>query len=228
MAAAAMSDLIAALVPTAIGVALSPVGIIEMILVLFSDRAKTNGVVFLASVMVSVFLLPVVGALAFNATGAGDSDGGDGGAAGAWVLVIFGAALLVLAAANFRNRADSTPPAVLGRIATMGPGAVLVLSLGVVLLNPKNVVLLLSFGSQAAAAEAGTGALVIALVLLTLLATSPFIAVVAMLLWGGERGTAALDRFKDWLISRNRLIMAAVLGILGLVVFGRGLASLLG
>ena len=60
----------------------------------------------------------------------------------------------------------------------------------------------------------------------TVLATAPFIAVVVLLVWGGERASATLERFKQWLVDHNRIIMAAVLGLLGLVLLAQGIAWL--
>jgi hypothetical protein len=58
-----------------------------------------------------------------------------------------------VATRNWRNRDDQTAPAVFETIAKMGPGAVFVLALGATLLNPKNLILLLSAGTQTGARQ---------------------------------------------------------------------------
>ena len=45
---------------------------------------------------------------------------------------------------------------------------------------------------------------------------------------GGERVSAALERFRQWLVDHYRIIMAAILGLLGLVFLAQGVASLPG
>lgn len=221
-----MGDLWATMLPAAIAVALSPTGIIEMILVLFSARARVNAIAFLASVMVSVFLLPVLGALILGATVESDTAATSPSTGKAWVLIGLGVLLVLFAVGNFRKRADTTPPAVFDKIACMGPGAVFVLSLGVVWFNPINALVLLSVGSQAAAIDVSAATLLLSLAVFTVLATAPFIAVVVLLVWGGDWASATLERFKQWLVDHNRIIMAAVLGLLAVVLLAQGIAWL--
>jgi hypothetical protein len=57
-----MGTALAQLLPVALGFALSPVALVEMVLILFSRRALTNGIVFLACIMVPVFGIPFAGA----------------------------------------------------------------------------------------------------------------------------------------------------------------------
>ena len=62
-----MKDVLVGLVPSAIGFAISPISIIELILVVFSKRARINGIVFLLTLAVPLFLLPLLGATAVKA-----------------------------------------------------------------------------------------------------------------------------------------------------------------
>lgn len=220
-----MFDVLIPLVPAAIGVALSPAAIIEMILVLLSKRARVNGVVFLATLLVSFFAIPLVGAFVFDAVT--DDGTTEVSATKGWILVILGGLVLLLAWRNFKNRRDTSEPKVFGTIAEMGPGAVFILAIGVGLFNPKNLAILLAAGAQAGASDATTSTIVLGLVLFALLATSPFIVAVAMLLFGGEHATERLTRLKTWLIAHNRLIMAIVLGALGAVIVAQGIPAIL-
>jgi len=193
-----------------------------------SARARVNAMVFLASVMLSVFLMPLLGASVLRATVKGHSGAASFGAGKAWVLIGLGLLLAVFALANFRKRADTMPPPVFGKIADMGLGGVLVLSLVVVWFNPVNAVVLLSVGSQAASTDVSTAPLLLSLAVFTVLATIPFIAVVWLLVCGGERARVTLERFRRWLLEHNRIIVAAVLGLLGLALVGQGVTSLRG
>lgn len=220
-----MFDVVIPLVPAAIGVALSPIGIIELILVLLSKRARLNGIVFLATLLVSFFAIPLVGAFAFDAVT--DDGTTEVSASKGWILVILGALVLLLAWRNFRNRRDTSEPKVFGTIAEMGPVAVFILAMGVGLFNPKNLAILLAAGAQAGASGVTTSEIVLGLVLFTLLASAPFIAAVGVLLFGGEHAQERLTRLKQWLIAHNRLIVAIVLGVLGAVLVAQGIPAIL-
>jgi hypothetical protein len=212
------------LLPSAIAMALSPVAIIELILVLFSQRARINGMVFLATLIAGVFLIPVIGAFAVSV--ATDDSTDQPSTVKGWIILIIGLLLLLVAIRNWRNRADPTVPAVFDSIAKMGPGAVFVLALGATLFNPKNLIVLLSAGTQAGASGESTTTIIVSLVVFTLLATSPFIVSVGYVLVGGETAKTRLDAVREWLMANNRLIMAIVLGALALVLLAQGWAAI--
>jgi hypothetical protein len=75
---------------------------------------------------------------------------------------------------------------VFGAIAEMGPIPVFVLAVGVTVFNPKNLAMLLGAGANAGGSGASTAEIVVVLVLFTLLATSPFIVAVGMLVLVGQ------------------------------------------
>lgn len=220
-----MGELWATMLPAAIAIALSPTGIIELILVLFTVRARLNAFVFLTSVTVAVFLLPLLGASVLRAAVESETLTAAANTATAWALIGFGALMIPLAVANFLKRDETSRPAVLDEIARMGALAVFMLSLTVVWLNPINAVILLSVGSRAAATHVPIMALLPALAAFTVLATAPFFAVVVFLVAGGERATAALDRIRQRIVDHIRIITAVVLGLLGVLLIVQGIAS---
>ena len=221
-----MGELWATMLPAAIAIALSPTGIIELILVLFSAQARRNALVFLASVAAGVFLLPFLGASVLGAAVASDVLAAQTNTITAWVLIGLGVLLVPLAVGSFLKRGDPTPPRVFGEIAEMGSFAVFVLSLSVVWLNPINAVVLLSVGSYVASIHVSIIALLPSLVAFTVLATSPFIVVAVFAVRGGERAGATLARTRQRIIDHNRIIMAVVLGLLGAVLVIQGIATL--
>lgn len=223
-----MGDLWAAMLPAAIAIALSPTGIIEMTLILFSARARVNAIVFLASVMVSVFVLPLLGASVLGVMVQSGTDAGSPSGALGWLLIGLGVLLVLFAAGNIRKPVGTTRPAVIDKIANMGPGAVFLLSLTVVWLNPINALVLISVGSQAAAVDVSTATLLLSLAVFTVLASMPFIAVAVLLVWGGERAGATLDRCRRWLADHDRIVMVTVFGLLGLILLAQGIALRLG
>jgi hypothetical protein len=223
-----MAELWAAMLPAAIVLASSPTGLIEMMLVLYTVRARVNAIVFLASVMVSTFLLPLLGT-SISAAAVEIAKGAmSPGAVASWVLVGLGALLVLCAFGSLFWRVDTTVAAVSDKIAGMGPGAVFALSLSVMVFNPINALVLLSIGSQAASADVSTTTWLLSLAAFTVLATAPFIAVVVLWVSGGERAGATVERFRHWLLNHSRITVVAVFGVIGLVLLVQGIASLEG
>ena len=221
-----MFDIVSGLVPAAIGVALSPAALIELILVLFSKRARVNGLVFVVTLMVSIFAVAAIGAFAMKVTTDDSTD--QPSTAKGIVLLILGVLALLIAWRNWTRRTDTSVPKMFDTIANMGPGAVFVLAVGAVPLNPKNLVMVLAAGAQAAASGEPTATIVTALVVFTLLAASPFLVAIGYVLIAGDGALERLGTVRDWLMSHNRLIMAIVLGVLGLVIVGQGWAAVAG
>lgn len=103
----------------AVGFALSPAGIVELILALFAKRRVANSVAF-------VVALPVLTALALGIGSLGANAGGDASSgpntATAVVLALFGTLLLRMGVKNWRSRRDTSEPPVFRAIGNMGPG----------------------------------------------------------------------------------------------------------
>jgi hypothetical protein len=150
-----MGDLWATMLPAAIAVALSPTGIIEMILVLFSARARVNVIVFLTSVMVSVFVLPLLGASMLGATVESDTAATSPGTGKAWVSIGLGVLLSFSPSAT----CGSGPKRLHRRCWTRSPAWALVpssRSLGVEWFKPINALVLFSVSPQAASIDVST------------------------------------------------------------------------
>jgi threonine/homoserine/homoserine lactone efflux protein len=211
------------LVPIAVAVGLSPIALVQMILVLLSRRSRTNGPIFLAAVTVEVFLLAYLSATLLSAT-AEDAAGRQPILA---VVLLAGAAgLLVLAIRSFRARHEQKVPAILDAIDTMGPKGVLLLSFGATVLNPKNLLLLISAGSVAG--EQGYSSSDVALLVLafTAVAMLPFSLMVGATLFGGDGTARRLDRWKVWLLANNQLLMAGILLLLAVMLAVKGIDAL--
>ena len=216
-----MSGTLAALIPVAIGVAISPAPLIELILVLFSRRRTPNSIAF-----VLVLILSTAAAVALGAAGQQAAGGeGTGTSRGAGIaLAVLGALLVFVGIRNWRNRADTSEPKIFQKVSGMGPAAAGFLALGAVFVNPKNLVLLVAAGQTIDASGSGSKLLVgAAFVLLT---TAPYTLATGYALLGGEHANANLDRARAWLVAHNRMIMGTICGLLGLVLAGKGLAAL--
>ncbi len=214
----------ATLIGSAIAFAVSPVTLIELILVLVSRKRVVNSIVLTVGIIVLAFVGVMIGVGGANA--AGDTASGPSTTT-AVIFVLLALALLGLAARNWQNRADSSQMAIFTKIGAMGPKSVLLLAPGATLVNPKNLIILLSAGQTIGSTASGTGIILPALVFV-LVATSPFWASTLYALWGGEVAERRLDGLRMWLMAKNRLIMAVVLGVLGLVLLAKGVGGLTG
>jgi threonine/homoserine/homoserine lactone efflux protein len=127
----------------AIGIALSPVPIIAVVLMLTTRQARVNGPAFVIGWLAG---LAVVGAIILCI--AGPSDASEDGAPATWVSwlkIVLGAALLLVAARQFRGRPKDTDRAALPKwmasIDTIKPPAAFGLAAVLAGANPKNLLL---------------------------------------------------------------------------------------
>lgn len=212
---------IATLIPVAIGLALSPAALIQLILVLLSRRRVANSIAFVGSLLVLSAAAMALGGL--GAAAAGDTPvAAKPSLVSSIVFTLLGVPLLVIGIRNWRNRADTSEPAVMASIANMGPGAVAFLSLGATFINPKNLPLLISAGAVTAATPSP---LLVGLIFL-LVGTAPYTAAMIYSLAGGEAANTNLERLRVWLVARNRLIMGVLCIVLGLLTSAKGIAGL--
>lgn len=218
-----MNAAIPALVAAAIGLALSPVGLAKMILVLFSRRRTVNAIAFVVALLLGSVVAILIGVIGGSA-----ADDGPSGPSTITLIVLLGLGVLlvVLSITNWRSRRDESAPKILGAIEEMGPLPVALLAVSSALVNPKNVVLLIAVGDIIVAnwSRAATGPVVAAFVIV---ATLPYTAITAYALLGGAAATTRLDALRDWLIRRNRLIVAIVAGVIGALMLLRALTGLL-
>lgn len=212
----------------AVGVAISPIPIIAVILMLFSPRARANGVAFAAGWVVA---LAVVSTAAYLLVDAGArSSAGTTTTTIAWAKLVLGLVLLALAVRRWGTRPSPGAPAPMPRwmegIDGLAPGKAL--GLGVLLagVNPKNLVLAVSAGAGVAQLSLPTGQTVVSLVVFVTVASLTIVVPVGYYLVGGTTATTSLDALKDWLTVHNSAVMAVLLLVFGVDLVGQGLSPL--
>jgi len=211
----------ATLASSALAFALSPVPLLELILVVMSKRRTVNTIVFVLALVALTAVGVVIGLAGQETT---SDEAGTSTGVGV-VMLLLGLVLLAVAARNWRNRADTSEPAVLARISEMGPVPVALLAGGATLLNPKNLVVLVAAGQAIAAAGPSGGSAAAVVAVFVLVATLPYTATAVYAVLGGAGAVARLEVCRSWLVGHNRLIMSVVAAVLGLVVLGKGLAA---
>ena len=149
-----MGQAIGDLLPSAIGVALSPVPIIAVILILATPKARSNGPAFavgwvLGLVIVSVIVLLVAG-------GSDDPDSGSSTAVDV-IKLLLGLLFLVMAFKQWQGRPkpgeEATMPTWMSTVDRFAPGKSLVFGAALSGANPKN--LALTVAAAASIAQAG-------------------------------------------------------------------------
>lgn len=211
-----MNDAILNMLPSAIGVMVSPLPIVLMILILMGDKAKVNGGAFLAGWIIVVFAVGFVG---LNLIGANQDSSGPSHVA-LIVQLIAGILLLFLAGKNWMSRPKGNKP-------VQTPGWMngvnkmhWYVAFGMAILlggvNPKNLALIL--GGVAAIVEANLNTMdsYITLTIFVLIASLSLAVPLIYVLIAGERARKLLLKLKGWLIKYNAVIMAIVLFLLGL------------
>ena len=222
-----MRQAIGDILPLAIGVAISPVPIIAVILMLFSAKAKANGVSFLLGWIVGLGVVSaVVYTIADSANTSSSSSASDGSST---ARVILGVVLLLMAMRHWRSRPAPGEPAPMPKwmaaVDTITPPKAFGLAFLLSAVNPKN--LLLTAGAAAAVAQAGVSSTdaVIALAIFVLLASLTIAVPVILTLVGGDKVATLLNEWKAWLSDNNATVMSILLLVFGVVLVGQGIGA---
>jgi Sap, sulfolipid-1-addressing protein len=223
-----MGKAISEVLPFAIGVSISPAGIIAVILVLFSARARVNGPVFLLGWVVGVAILSTVIYLLADAGDVGRS--GSASDTSYWLKLIVGILLVLVAFRDWRKRPAAgeavDQPKWMSAIDTLTPvktGGLSVLLAGA---NPKNLALSLAAGASLAQAGASGSEATVGLIVFVIVA-SLTIAVPVVVYWvGGDRATRVLEGWRESLSANNAAVMAVLFLVFGVLLFSQGLRGL--
>ena len=223
-----MAQGISAVLTFAVGVAISPVPIVAVTLMLFSQRARVNGSAFLLGWVLAV---AVVSGVAYSLADQGDAATSSTAADTiAWGKIVFGVLFLLLAARNWRSRpAPGTTPELpkwMAGVDALTPPKAFGLSLLLAGVNPKNLMLAASAGAALAGLGLPTGEAVGSLIVFVVVASLSIAAPVFYYLVGGEKAKARLDELKDWLVLHNDAVMAVLLLVFGAKLIADGLPPL--
>jgi Sap, sulfolipid-1-addressing protein len=223
-----MGGAIGDILPFAVGVAISPVPIIAVILMLFSQRASRNGPAFLAGWLVGLAIaVIVVTSIAANA----DVGGGEPSTVADLVKIGLGTVLIVLASRQWRTRprAGEEPdqPTWMASIDTLQPSRAFVFGTLLSGVNPKNLTLAAGAALVIAQAALDPAQVLVAVVVFVALGSVSIIVPVAYALVGGESARTTLEGWKAWLGEHNAAVMAVLLFVMGVVLLGKGLGPLI-
>ena len=220
-----MGQAISEVLPFAIGVAISPIPIVAVILMLFSNRAKVNGPVFLLGWVVGLSaVVAIVYAITHAANAATDSTTSD---SISWIKVGLGAVLIGAARRQYakRPKPGEAPemPKWMATVDDMKPGAAFVLAIVCSAVNPKNLILAAGAAAGVAQLNDSVGDAVGALVVFVVIGSLSVGVAVAYYLIGGEKAHSHLNDLKVWLTTHNSAVMTVLLLVIGVVLVAKGL-----
>ena len=222
-----MGQAIGDLLPSAIGVAISPVPIIAVILMLGTPRARTNGPAFGLGWVVGLVVVSVIVVLV--ASGSDDPDSGSSTAVD-WIKLLFGLAFLVLAFGQWRKRPkpgeEPEMPTWMAAIDTFKPAASFGLGAALSGANPKNLALTLAAAASIAQAGLSGGGTAVAIGVFVIIGSITVAGPVIFFMAAGDRAKAPLAAIKDFMSAHNAVIMMIVLVVLGAKLLGAGIAGL--
>ncbi len=226
---AMLSEAIRGLLAPALAVALSPIPIIAIVLVLASQKARSNG---------PAFALGWTGGLAAVSTVVvlvlGDAERSEGGSSTAanWFMVGLGAVLVVLAAKQWRTRPPkgeaAEMPSWMATVDTMAPRRSLALGVALSAANPKNLVLTLAASAAIAGADLDPVGAAAAIGVFVGIGSASVVGAVLYFLVDAERAGRGLDRVKRFMARHSALIMTVILLVLGAKLVLDGVSGLWG
>jgi threonine/homoserine/homoserine lactone efflux protein len=220
------------ILPIAVGVAISPIPIIAMVLMLSSDRGRSNGFAFLLGWLVGLLGVGIAVLLIADAAGATPDEGG--GAAGwvGWFLLLLGVLAVVLGVRQWTNRPDqgTEAPRPKWMDAIDGFTAVRSALVGFVLaaVNPKNTTLTVAAAASVAAAGLSTTDSLVVLVIFVVIGTIGLAIPLVISLAMGDRATRTLADLQHWMGTHNAAIMAVLFIVIGAKLIGSGFSSITG
>jgi threonine/homoserine/homoserine lactone efflux protein len=222
-----LSQAIGDLLPSALGVALSPVPIIAVILMLGTRQARRNGSSFAIGWVVGLVVVSVVVLVLAHGS---DKSGSTSSDVVNWLKLALGLLFFVMAAKQWtgRPKAGVTPTVPKWMAAVDGFTATKSVGLGTLLsgINPKNLALTIASAASIAQAGLNTGQTAIADAVFVVIGSVTVAGPVIFFLVAPARAEKPLGEIKDFMSAHNAVIMMVVLLLLGAKLAGSGIAGL--
>lgn len=220
-----MNSVIGAILPSALGIALTPMVVIATVLSLASHRAKANLTAFIvgwfagiaAVVIAAALLASIIPASAPQLT---------------WitagiVMIVLGAVLFLLAFGELRARsAAHALPEWTGTLADVTTVRAFLTGLYQVVLDPKNLILAIAGGVIIGVSAMQTVPVIIVIAVFVVITMSTVLIVVIANLAAAQKTAGAIDGAREWLVAHGSALVASVLFIVGVTLVGQGISVL--
>lgn len=212
------------LVALAAVIALSPITVIPAVLVLHAPRPRPASLAFLGGW--------VLGLVGLTAAFVGGSELLSGLHApppkwASWVRLVFGVALLALAAYHwFTRHRQRSMPRWMRSFATLSPVRAGVVGAVLVPLRPEVLILCAAAGLAVGNSSLSAGAQLVAAAIFVVLAASTVAVPILAYAGAGDRFDDALERLKAWMEANHDAMLAVILLLIGLIVLYNGIRAL--
>ena len=222
-----MGTVIGAVLPLALGIAISPIPIIAAILMLLSPKARVTSVGFLLGWVVGIIAAVTVFTLLSTVLPEQDPEASK--PIRGTIQLVLGSLLLVLAAGQWRKRpspgTEPTLPKWMQAIDRITFAAAFGLGFLLSALNPKNLIMAAGAGVDIGSAGLDSGAGITVIAVFTAVAASTVLIPVLGYLIAADRLRRPLDDLRVWLAKENTVIMAVLLLVIGVTIIGKGISS---
>jgi threonine/homoserine/homoserine lactone efflux protein len=222
-----MGQAIGDLLPSAVGVAISPVPIIAVILMLGTPRARSNGPAFGLGWVVGLVAVSVI--VVLLASGSDDGDSGSSTTVDV-IKLVFGGLFVLLAVNQWRKRPKAgetaEAPTWMQSIDQFTAGKSLGLGVALSAANPKN--LALTFAAAASIAQAGLsgGGSAVAIAAFVIIGSITVVGPVLFYVLAPDRAAGPLTSIKEFMSDHNAVIMIVLFVVLGAKLIGNGISGL--
>jgi len=226
-----MGEIFMNMLPYALGIMISPVPIITGILILFSSRARSNGVSYLLGWAVGIGI-PAIVVLALALSQPGDLQAPPSRMTSILRIAV-GLLFMALALRNWRQRKKpddpEQKPMLLQLVDSVTPvKAWLIGFLFADVTNPKNMALTMAGCLEISSSGASPAVLGLMLLLFVAIASAGVAAPLFLYLLGGESSKHIVAIWKQWLVLHKKTVMAALFILFGMGMVYKGVAGLLG
>jgi hypothetical protein len=211
------------------GVMISPIPLAGLIVVLTSKGGRYKAIVFGAGFFVAVWLATFVVAWVGNEA---DAVSGGRGGSSMWRTIVhggLGAFLLILGALSFikwsRGPSKVKEPRWMRKLDAASMFTIFGIATLLVLVNPKNLALVVSAATDYAHADLSTAQLGVVVTVFATLGSLLAFVPIALELAAPETSTKVLDEMRPWLIANNGLILAVILVITGMHMLGKAVSA---
>lgn len=225
-----MNSVIGAILPTAFGIALSPMVVIATVLSLASHRGKANLAAFIVGWFAGIAAVVIAAALLTSIIPASAPEL-------TWitagiVVIVLGGVLFLLAFGELRVRTPrSTSPADAlpewtGAIADMPPVRAFLTGLYQVVRDPKNLILTIAGGVIIGVSALEIVPVIIVVAVFVLIGLLTVLIVVVANLVAAQKTAGVIDDARAWLVDHGSALVASVLFIVGVTLVGQGISVL--
>jgi arginine exporter protein ArgO len=212
------------LIPLALVVALSPLSVIPAVLVLQSPSPRPSGLAFLAGWIVGLAVLTQVFVEVSSLLGGGLDKPPPWAS---YVRIVAGAALVVFGVYKWLTRKRSEhAPKWMNSFAEITPARAVVTAVVLVVVNPKVLFMCAAAGLAIGTEGLGRTGATLGVVYYVAIAASTVALPILAYAVSGDRLREPLARLKDWMAAQHATLVAAILVILGLLVFYKGIHGL--